>query len=238
MTSGPALVRTVEAHGQLANCVISSNGQTICTSSGHIAGGLLAVLVITYLAIVVLFVVAYVKILTKAGYSGWWVLIGLVPLVGIVMFLVFAFSQWPVRRELEMLRAQQGFRGGYGPGPGYRGGPGAWGGDQGGGPVPSAADPSPGGGFPPARAGSEPSGSRAPEQEQEQAATRLPSFGATRRAPPGRGPGPVAGGAEATTSPSGGTRPEPSVQAPAGWYPTPDGRRRYWDGSAWTEHFA
>lgn len=25
-------------------------------------------------------------------------------------------------------------------------------------------------------------------------------------------------------------------QAPAGWYPQPDGTQRYWDGSAWTEH--
>jgi hypothetical protein len=24
------------------------------------------------------------------------------------------------------------------------------------------------------------------------------------------------------------------TQAPAGWYPQEDGRRRYWDGSAWT----
>lgn len=27
-------------------------------------------------------------------------------------------------------------------------------------------------------------------------------------------------------------------QAPAGWYPQQDGRQRYWDGTAWTEHFA
>jgi len=27
------------------------------------------------------------------------------------------------------------------------------------------------------------------------------------------------------------------TRAPAGWYPTPDGRLRYWDGSTWTEHF-
>lgn len=25
---------------------------------------------------------------------------------------------------------------------------------------------------------------------------------------------------------------------PAGWYPTPDGSQRYWDGNAWTEHVA
>lgn len=27
-------------------------------------------------------------------------------------------------------------------------------------------------------------------------------------------------------------------QAPAGWYPQPDGTQRYWDGNAWTEHIA
>ena len=28
------------------------------------------------------------------------------------------------------------------------------------------------------------------------------------------------------------------MSAPAGWYPTPEGRLRYWDGARWTEHFA
>jgi hypothetical protein len=28
------------------------------------------------------------------------------------------------------------------------------------------------------------------------------------------------------------------AQAPAGWYPQPDGTQRYWDGSAWTEHIS
>lgn len=27
-------------------------------------------------------------------------------------------------------------------------------------------------------------------------------------------------------------------QTPPGWYPTPDGRQRYWDGSQWTQHLA
>lgn len=29
-----------------------------------------------------------------------------------------------------------------------------------------------------------------------------------------------------------------SDQAPAGWYPQPDGIQRYWDGEAWTAHQA
>ena len=36
-----------------------------------------------------------VRILNKAGYSGWWSLILFVPIVNIIMIYVFAFSQWP-----------------------------------------------------------------------------------------------------------------------------------------------
>jgi len=53
----------------------------------------------------VLFIVGWVKILGKAGYSGWWVLIGVVPIANLVMFLVFAFSEWPIVREVRELRA-------------------------------------------------------------------------------------------------------------------------------------
>ena len=28
------------------------------------------------------------------------------------------------------------------------------------------------------------------------------------------------------------------MSAPAGWYPQPEGQRRYWDGELWTDHFA
>ncbi len=31
---------------------------------------------------------------------------------------------------------------------------------------------------------------------------------------------------------------EDPSNVPAGWYPTPDGQQRYWDGAAWTEHIA
>ncbi|QWC18013.1 DUF805 domain-containing protein [Cellulomonas dongxiuzhuiae] len=50
--------------------------------------------------------IAYVRIIQKAGYSGWWVLVGLVPVLNLVMFLVFAFSTWPVLKENERLRGQ------------------------------------------------------------------------------------------------------------------------------------
>jgi hypothetical protein len=87
------------------NCVVVNN-QTICSGStvGFSAG--LAVLLVIYLIIAVIGIIAAVKVVTKAGYSGWWVLIGFVPLVGTVFVLIFAFSKWPVISEVEMLRAQ------------------------------------------------------------------------------------------------------------------------------------
>lgn len=36
-----------------------------------------------------------VKIIRKAGYSGWWVLLWFVPIVNLIALWVFAFSKWP-----------------------------------------------------------------------------------------------------------------------------------------------
>ncbi len=70
-----------------------------------LAGGVgLAVIAAFYLVILV----AYIRIIQKAGYSGWWVLVGLVPVLNLVMFLVFAYSRWPVLRENDLLRSQRG----------------------------------------------------------------------------------------------------------------------------------
>jgi hypothetical protein len=65
-----------------------------------------------YLGVGLVGLFAWAKILSKAGYSGWWVLIVLVPfigaLIGFVMFFVFAFSEWPIERQLAMARSRQG----------------------------------------------------------------------------------------------------------------------------------
>ena len=39
--------------------------------------------------------VGWARIISNAGYSGWWVLVALVPLLNVIMFFVFAFSSWP-----------------------------------------------------------------------------------------------------------------------------------------------
>jgi ABC-type transport system involved in Fe-S cluster assembly fused permease/ATPase subunit len=81
----------------------------------------LTVFLVFEIGIVVVSIVAGVKVITKAGYSGWWFLITFVPLVGFVMFLVFAFSKWPIQERLdaaERSNRQSGGRNGlYGWGP-------------------------------------------------------------------------------------------------------------------------
>jgi len=44
---------------------------------------------------IVLSVWIYGRILNKAGYSRWWVIVVFVPLVNIIMMWVFAFAKWP-----------------------------------------------------------------------------------------------------------------------------------------------
>ena len=62
-------------------------------------GGLSIFHLLIVIVILILYFVPIVKILQKAGYSGWWCLIVFVPLVNVVMFYVFAFANWPVLRD-------------------------------------------------------------------------------------------------------------------------------------------
>jgi len=73
------------------------------------------------LVMAIIFFVAYVKIISRAGYSGWWVLVMFVPILNVVMLLIFAYKQWPIQRELAELRgwANQIQRGNDQRGPGY-----------------------------------------------------------------------------------------------------------------------
>lgn len=83
------------------------------STTAVVIGGIVA------LAVWVIFLIGYLKIISKAGYSGWWVLIMFVPIVNVIMFLVFAYKEWPIQRELAELRgwANQIQRGQQGPGP-------------------------------------------------------------------------------------------------------------------------
>ena len=60
--------------------------------------------VIVIVLCIALIVLPFWRIFTKAGYSGAWSLLMLIPLVNVIVFYVFAFSSWPALKE----RAQTG----------------------------------------------------------------------------------------------------------------------------------
>ena len=99
------------------------------TDQPALSGGELTFLLLFYAAFILLFGWMYVRIIRKAGYSGWWVLMALVPIGNLVMLGFFAFKEWPVRRELEYLRGYAAATGlpGYAqqqpPAPPWQGGP-------------------------------------------------------------------------------------------------------------------
>jgi uncharacterized membrane protein YhaH (DUF805 family) len=56
----------------------------------------LVVLILVVLFLPVWFFSLAVK---KAGFSPWWALLGIVPLINIIMLWVFAFVEWPALRQ-------------------------------------------------------------------------------------------------------------------------------------------
>jgi hypothetical protein len=45
-----------------------------------------------------LYIIPLWKIISKAGYSGFWSLLSVVPVINLIMLWVFAFSAWPRER--------------------------------------------------------------------------------------------------------------------------------------------
>jgi uncharacterized membrane protein YhaH (DUF805 family) len=54
-----------------------------------------------FIGLIVLFILLFplIKILQKAGYSGWWVLLWFVPIGNVVALWIFAFADWPALRR-------------------------------------------------------------------------------------------------------------------------------------------
>jgi len=55
--------------------------------------------VIAIFLALLLTVLPWYKIFSKAGYSGWYSLVMLVPLLNIIALFIFAFSEWPIERR-------------------------------------------------------------------------------------------------------------------------------------------
>ncbi len=70
----------------------------IGTNSSALASMGIATLLIMLVSFIVL-LVAWYKIFKKAGYPGWYTILMIIPIVNLIIFLVFAFSQWPVLKE-------------------------------------------------------------------------------------------------------------------------------------------
>jgi len=42
------------------------------------------------------FVVVFGRVVSRAGYSRWWLVLMVLPVVNVIMLWVFAFADWPV----------------------------------------------------------------------------------------------------------------------------------------------
>ena len=51
-------------------------------------------------------VFVWYKIIGRTGYTAWLALLMIVPLANLVLTLVLAFSEWPIQREVAVLRSQ------------------------------------------------------------------------------------------------------------------------------------
>lgn len=72
-----------------------------------------AILFVAMFALAIIIIVAAIKVLifcmifSKAGYSWALGLLMLVPIANIIMPFVLAFGDWPIRRELRLLKQKQ-----------------------------------------------------------------------------------------------------------------------------------
>ena len=50
--------------------------------------------------ILILLVLPFWKIFSKAGFSGWWSLSLLLPIINILVIYILAFSKWPIYKSI------------------------------------------------------------------------------------------------------------------------------------------
>lgn len=70
-------------------------------------GILVALAILMGLIVLIIKILIYCKIFSKAGYCWALGLLMLVPIANIIMPFVLAFGDWPVQKELRLLKQQQ-----------------------------------------------------------------------------------------------------------------------------------
>lgn len=61
-------------------------------------------LAVFVLAVSVLMIFAWYRVLNKMGFPNWYFILFLIPFVGPFMFLYLAFVEWPIERDMASLR--------------------------------------------------------------------------------------------------------------------------------------
>jgi hypothetical protein len=86
------------------------------TSIAAASAGIILVSLFAGLIGFIFALIIYWRIFSKAGYSGARSLLLLIPIVNLIIIIMFAFSEWPIQRELNQLRMMSGGRpGGFPP---------------------------------------------------------------------------------------------------------------------------
>ena len=110
-----ALLGLAGVNGASAVQCNTQTNQLDCISVPRNVTAVFLVFVVFAIVVFIFTLVCEVKIISKAGYSGWFVLTAFVPILNIVMFIIFAFAKWPVQEQLET--AQRAAGRGYSPPP-------------------------------------------------------------------------------------------------------------------------
>jgi hypothetical protein len=75
--------------------------------SAPVFGGILILIMILFaLLTIILMVVVFCKICSKAGYHWALGLLMLVPIANVILPFVLAFTDWPIQKELRQLKQQ------------------------------------------------------------------------------------------------------------------------------------
>jgi hypothetical protein len=72
----------------------------------NLAAGMGIMMILVGLVVIIFMFFIWGMIFKRAGYSMAMALLMFIPLVNIIWLLVFAFSKWPVQKEVEDLRAR------------------------------------------------------------------------------------------------------------------------------------